>query len=88
MAIVGVSYGSPERAAKWVENQGYPFEVWSDRDKVLGQALGAGDGGMAKRVSALLDSQGRVVVRYPEVGFGRHPSEMLDDVRRLEGELR
>ena len=88
MAIVGVSYGSPERAAKWVENQGYQFEVWSDSDKVLGQALGAGDGGMAKRVSALLDSQGRVVVRYPEVGFGRHPSEMLDDVRRLEGELR
>ena len=82
-----MSYGPPDKAAKWVENQGYQFEVWSDSDKVLGQALGAGDGGMAKRVSALLDSQGRVVVRYPEVGFGRHPSEMLDDVRRLEGQL-
>ena len=87
MSIVGATYGSAANAANWVEDQEFQYEVWSDQDKVLGQALGAGDGGMAKRVSALLDSQGRVVVRYPEVGFGRHPSEMLDDVRRLEGQL-
>ncbi|MFT7521624.1 MAG: peroxiredoxin [Kiritimatiellia bacterium] len=87
MHIVGVSYGSPERASKWVENQGYNYEVWSDTDKVLGRALGAGDGNVAKRITVVLDAQGRPRVRYPAVSVGTHPSDVLDDIKKLRSQL-
>lgn len=88
MTIVGVSFGKPEKAARWVENQSYPFEVWSDTDKVLARALGAGDGMTPKRITAVLDARGKVVLVYPEVSVGTHPGDVLADVQALAAELK
>jgi peroxiredoxin len=81
--VVGVSFGKPDKANEWVESQGFQYEVWSDTDKVLAEAMGAGQGFAPKRVSGLIDSDGQLVVFYPEVSVGTHPSDVLDDARRM-----
>jgi peroxiredoxin len=77
--IVAVSFGGPERTKPWVEEEKFPFEVWTDTDRTLAHALGAGDGAMPARVTALIDAQGKVVLTYPEVDVTSGPEDVLDD---------
>ncbi len=87
MRIVGVSYGGPEVTVRWVEQEQFGFEVWTDTDRTLAKTLGA-DGLMPfpKRVSVILDADGQAVVRYPEVAVGTHPGDVLEDARALFGQ--
>jgi len=84
--IVGVSFNDPERNAKWVDNQSFPYEVWSDTQRQLALQLGAADSAdkkVPRRVTALLDAQGRVVATYQDVRVGTHPQDVLEDCKRL-----
>lgn len=83
MEIIGVSFGAPAKTSKWVENQQFGFEVWTDTEKVLADALGAGTGNTPRRVSVLLDAEGVVVLRYGEVAVGTHPGDVLEDAKKL-----
>jgi len=69
-----------------VENQGFAYEVWSDTGRELAMQLGAADDveqGSPRRVTALLDAQGRVVAFYEDVNVGTHPEDVLEDCKRL-----
>lgn len=81
-----MSFDPPADTAKWVENQKFPFEVWTDSSRVLAVALGAADDVKAekpRRVSAILDAEGKVLVRYDTVGVMAHPAEVLEDAKRV-----
>ena len=85
MQIVGVSFGGPDVTARWVENQEFPYEVWTDLDKTLALHLGAAEADSARprRITVVLDAEGRVLKRYDDVAVGAHPEEVLEDIRGL-----
>ena len=60
----------------------------SDPDRTLGMAYGAADSpdqGYAKRISFLIDPDGKVARAYSEVNPQRHPGQVLDDLVQLNG---
>ncbi len=60
--------------------------MWTDTDKTLALAYGAADKpeqDRPRRVTVVLDAKGDLVLRYPEVGVGTHPEDVLEDVRVL-----
>ncbi len=84
--IVGVSYGEPDKTRAWVEQEKFGFEVWTDSDRTLAGAVGAvGALPFPKRITAIVDAEGKAVVRYPEVSVGTHPPDVLEDVKALFG---
>lgn len=85
--IVGASFGEPEQNRKWIKNQSYAFEVWTDDDKSLALHYGAIDSKDAARpgrVTRVLDSEGTLVLEY-KVGLnlGTHPQDVLEDCAAL-----
>lgn len=41
-----------------------------------------------RRITAVLDASGKVVLFYPEVSVGTHPGDVLADVTALASELK
>lgn len=88
MRIVGVSFNAPEKNQAWAQEQGYRYELWSDRDKTLALALGAVSTSLApmpSRVTRLIGADGTVLLEYKVSDIGTHPADVLDDCRRLFG---
>lgn len=86
--IVGVSFDTPEANAAWAVDQKFPFELWSDADRTLAMHFGAAtskDASSAKRITVLLDAEGKWVRTYTGVNddIGAHPLRVLEDVRQL-----
>jgi len=87
--IVGASFNKPEKNASWAKNQGFAYEVWSDVERELALILGAAskpNQATPKRVTRVLDAQGRVVLSYDDVSVGTHPEQVLEDCRKTFGE--
>lgn len=83
MQIVGVSFDPVEANAAFARKHGFRFPLLSDLDRRLALAFGAADGTAARyarRVSALLDEEGRVLRLYPRVNPLTHPDEVLRDL--------
>lgn len=58
----------------------FPFPLLCDTDRRLGLAYGACDdaaAGYAKRISYLIDEQGRILKAYAKVQPADHPDEVL-----------
>ena len=88
MNIVGVSFNKPEKNDSWSKNQEFQYEVWSDVERDLAMKLGAAskpDQGAPRRITRVLDAEGRVVLAYDKVKVGSHPEEVLEDCRALFG---
>jgi peroxiredoxin len=83
-----VSFAEPEVNVAWVEEQAFPYEVWTDVDRTLSLHYGAAeakDDIAPKRVTKVLDAEGVLVLEYLEVDVGAHPKEVLDDCTLLFG---
>lgn len=87
MRIVGVCFDPPEKNAAWAREKGFGFELWTDGGRELALAFGAADSPdqhRPRRLTVLLDANGRVMTRYaPGLGLGTHPAEVLEDARAL-----
>jgi peroxiredoxin len=86
VTIIGAGFNTPEKNLAWSEKEKFPYEVWTDTDKTLALAYGAAvtaDQDHPHRVTVVLDAHGDMVLRYPEVGVGTHPEDVLEDVRVL-----
>lgn len=85
MAVVGVSFDTPETNRKWAEKNDLPFRLLSDRDKTLAKQVGAARSmiPLPKRISYLIGADGDVLVAYPDVNPGDHAGEVVADVKRL-----
>lgn len=89
MKIVGVSFNTVQRNDKWAKNQEFQYEVWSDSKRELGLALGAAskpDQGSPRRVTRVLDAEGRVILAYDKVSVMSDPQTVLDDYKALTGQ--
>ena len=83
MTILGASFDTPADNAAFVRKFSFPFPLLSDTDRSLALAYGAADDAsakFAKRVSCLIDEEGRVLRYYPQVSAREHVAEVLSDL--------
>ena len=83
MQILGASFDSVEKNAKFAEKFEYPFPLLCDTDRKLGLAYGAADdasAGSAKRISYLIGKDGKIRKAYGKVNAGAHAEEVLKDL--------
>jgi peroxiredoxin Q/BCP len=81
--ILGVSFDAPAENATFVREQGFPFRLLSDRDRKLARAVGAAadpSQPVARRISYLVGTDGKVVKTYPQVTPATHAQEVLGDL--------
>ncbi len=82
--IYGVSLDSPESHRQFREKHNLNFPLLTDENGRASEALGVlGDRGYAKRVTFLLDSDGKIAKAYPEVSPETHADEILEDAASL-----
>ena len=81
--IVGVSFDAPDANKAFVDAEGFPFRLLSDRDRTLAQAVGAADSKdapVAKRISYLVGPDGKVKKAYGSVTPASHAGDVLGDL--------
>ncbi len=85
--VIGVSTDSWESHARFSEKHGLRFALAADPDKSVAQAYGVGRMlgllPLFKRVSFLVDPDGRIAQVWPSVKPATHAAEVLATVRRL-----
>lgn len=72
-----------EANAAFAAKNRFPFPLLSDSERVLALAFGAAEEPAAKharRVSVLLDEQGKILKLYPKVDPRTHADEVLRDL--------
>jgi peroxiredoxin Q/BCP len=88
--ILGISFDTPEENKEFAEAQSFPYRLLSDPDKAVGEAYGAKKGPdeqwpmVAKRLSFLIDPEGRVAKTYEVSDVAAHPEQVLEDIRNLQ----
>ena len=83
MQILGISFDTVEDNAAFARKFGFNFPLLCDTERAVGVAYGAADSptaSTAKRISYLIDADGRVLRAYPKVNAAAHPEEVLKDV--------
>lgn len=81
--VYGVSFDTPEENRAFAEKFSYPFLLLSDETRELGMALDACDAvdaSHARRVTAVVDAEGRIERLYGKVDPSRHPGQILADL--------
>ena len=82
--VYGVSLDSPESHHTFREKYGLNFPLLTDEGGRASEALGVlGERGKARRVTFLLDPEGRISKVYPEVSPQTHAEEILEDAASL-----
>jgi peroxiredoxin len=86
--IVAVGFDPPGRNAAWAEEEGFPFEVWTDESRALALAYGAVSSASASfpaRLTVILDADGNQLLEYQVTSVGTHPGQVLADCEVLFG---
>ena len=81
--VLGVSFDTPEENLAFKEKFGFPFDLLSDGDRKVGMAYGAADApdaGRARRISYLIDGNGKIARVYDPVKAAEHPDQVLRDL--------
>ena len=81
--ILGASFDSIEKNAKFAEKQKFDFPLLCDTDRRIGVAYGAADSEktrFAKRISYVIGPDGKIAKAYPQVSPKSHPAEVLADL--------
>ena len=81
--ILGVSFDTPAANKAFAEKYRFPFQLLCDEDRKVGVAYGAADDAAARaarRVSVLIDPQGKVHKVWPKVDVKAHPNDVLEAI--------
>ena len=82
--VYGVSLDSPESHRDFREKYDLNFPLLTDEEGRAAETLGVlGDRGTARRVTFLLDPEGKISKVYPEVTPQTHAEEILEDASAL-----
>ncbi len=91
--MLGASFDSVADQKKFAENEGFQYQLLSDSDKTMGAAYDAVrqkgeqyfEAGIPRRVSYLIDPEGRIAKAYDVEGdgldLGGHAQAMIEDIR-------
>lgn len=80
ITIVGVSADSLDSHRKFIAKHDLPFTLLADPDKKIIKAYGADGKLFNKRVSFLIDPQGKIAKIYSKVSPSTHMQEVRDDI--------
>lgn len=83
LEVFGVSFDTVQENRAFAEKFSFPFRLLCDTERVLGLAYGAADApdaGYAKRISYVIDEEGRVLLAYPKVKPDQHLEQVLGDL--------
>ena len=78
--VVGVSCDSPADNRAFRDKFAFPFDLLSDEDRSVSMRYGAAedaDQKYPKRISYLIDPEGRIARVYAKVVPAEHPDEVL-----------
>ena len=82
--VYGVSLDSPESHREFREKYDLNFPLLTDEEGRAAETLGVlGDRGTARRVTFLLDPEGKISKVYPEVTPDTHAEEILEDAASI-----
>jgi len=84
VAIIGISYDKPEEHARFRIGYGLPFILLSDKKKEASRAYGADGAIVAKRITYIIDRDGKVIAVYPKVDVSSHSEEILKFIQGLK----
>lgn len=86
VVVIGVSTQDNESHREFAEEHGLPFLLLPDEDGSIAKSFGVGSFlGMAKRVTFIIDQQGKIAKVYEKVAPKDHAEEVLADIRALLG---
>jgi len=82
--IYGVSGDDQASHAEFAKEHHLPFPLIADPDGTWARHFGVGTFlGMTERVSFVVDPEGMIVARYPDVDPGVHADQVLADIDKL-----
>jgi len=78
--ILGISFDGVESNRKFAAKEGFPYKLLCDTTRSIGVAYHAADAKDArtpKRISYLVDPQGKIAHAWAKVSPATHPAEVL-----------
>jgi peroxiredoxin Q/BCP len=78
--ILGVSFDTVEENRAFAEKFNFPFRLLCDTKREIGMAYGAcdsADAGHARRITYVIDEDGRIAQAFEQVNAREHPEELL-----------
>ena len=84
--VIGVSLDSVESHSKFSEKYSLPFAILSDKGKEVAKSYGVlGMGGfLTKRVTFIIDKNGKITHIFPKVDVKQHSEEVLKAIEQLQ----
>jgi peroxiredoxin Q/BCP len=84
LVVLGCSVDSAEAHKAFIRKNGLPFPLLLDPDKKIAKAYGAANGipilGLDRRITYVIDENGKIVKVYPSVDPSAHATEILNDL--------
>ena len=87
MEVVGVSFDTPQDNRAFAEQNGFPFRLLSDTERVAGAAYETQRAPeepspeYAKRRTYLIDPEGEIRKAYRVTDIPGHPGQVLEDLK-------
>ena len=81
--VLGISADSPESHEAFAKKYELPFTLLSDPMHDVIKRYGAQGALGTKRISYLIDPEGKIAEVYPKVDPASHASEILEDVKKI-----
>ncbi len=84
--VIGVSTQGNESHREFAREHGLPFLLLPDENGAIARSYGVDTtGGVSKRVTFIIDPEGKIAKVYDSVSPQRHAQEVLADIASLRG---
>jgi peroxiredoxin Q/BCP len=84
LVVLGCSVDSADAHKDFIKKNGLPFPLLLDPDKKIATAYGAANGipilGLDRRVTYVIDENGKIIKVYPSVDPSTHATQILGDL--------
>src|SRR5271163_2841051 len=84
LVVLGCSVDSADAHKDFIRKNGLPFPLLLDPDKKIAKAYGAANGipilGLDRRITYVIDENGKIIKVYPSVDPSTHATEILSDL--------
>ena len=78
--VFGISYDSSKSLKKFKNKYALPFDFLSDSKKEVAKNYGAAGTGWPKRITFIIDKNGRIEKIYNKINVNTHAEKILDDL--------
>jgi thioredoxin-dependent peroxiredoxin len=84
LVVLGCSVDSADEHKQFIAKNGLPFPLLVDSDKKIAKAYGAANGipilGLDRRITYIIDENGKILKVYPSVDPSAHATQILSDL--------